>query len=282
MVLAGGCISGSLYRSAEGYVGSWVALAGVIVGLGAMSQTWNWWWHLTMAAEPKIWLPAIASLGYVGAIVLTFACLFAGYLVILWWEARSGVPAVRAKDAELPEESFRQRLSASAHRVFVAGWSPAVGGALLGGIDVLMYTGHMPWGVTGELSRWANGLMAAIRIPPPAQLGLDTVGGCAAPAAETAGLLSHTFAITVGLIAGSLIAALFAREFKLRVPRRPTRYFQSLGGGLLMGYGAGLAVGCTIGAFFSSIASLSLSGWLFGASLFGGSLIGTQLIKRIA
>jgi len=34
-----------------------------------------------------------------------------------------------------------------------------------------------------------------------------------------------------------------------------------------MGLGSGLAIGCTIGAFFSSIASLSLSGWLFGAAL---------------
>ena len=34
MVMSGGCVSGSLYRMAEGYVGSWVSLAGVIIGLG--------------------------------------------------------------------------------------------------------------------------------------------------------------------------------------------------------------------------------------------------------
>ena len=43
-------------------------------------------------------------------------------------------------------------------------------------------------------------------------------------------------------------------------------------GGTVMGYGAGLAVGCTTGAFFSSIASLSVSGWVFGFALaVGGS-----------
>lgn len=41
MVISGGCVSGSLYRMAEGYVGSWVSIAGTLVGLGLMAQTWN-------------------------------------------------------------------------------------------------------------------------------------------------------------------------------------------------------------------------------------------------
>ena len=56
---------------------------------------------------------------------------------------------------------------------------------------------------------------------------------------------------------------------------------QSLGGGVLMGYGSGLAIGCTIGAFFSSIPSLSISGWLFALALSGGAYLGVQAIKRI-
>jgi uncharacterized membrane protein YedE/YeeE len=85
----------------------------------------------------------------------------------------------------------------------------------------------------------------------------------------------------VGLLPGALVGALFAKEFKLRFPRTPRRYLQSLGGGILMGYGAGLAIGCTIGAFFSSIPSLSVSGWLFGLALAGGAFLGVQVIKRI-
>ena len=33
MVLAGGCVSGSLYRMGEGYIASWVAILGVMIGL---------------------------------------------------------------------------------------------------------------------------------------------------------------------------------------------------------------------------------------------------------
>src|SRR5713101_4147534 len=39
MVLSGGCVSGSLYRMAEGYVGSWVAILGTVVGLALLSQS---------------------------------------------------------------------------------------------------------------------------------------------------------------------------------------------------------------------------------------------------
>ncbi|MGQ0571987.1 MAG: YeeE/YedE thiosulfate transporter family protein [Armatimonadota bacterium] len=49
-----------------------------------------------------------------------------------------------------------------------------------------------------------------------------------------------------------MISALLAHEFKPRFSRNRVRYAQSLGGGVLMGYGAGLGMGCTVGAFFSA------------------------------
>ncbi|SVE14456.1 uncharacterized protein METZ01_LOCUS467310, partial [marine metagenome] len=106
------------------------------------------------------------------------------------------------------------------------------------------------------------------------------IGGCAGRAGES-GLFTHTFAVTVGVLPGALVGALYSREFKIRFPQNPKRYIQALGGGVIMGYGAGLAVGCTVGAFFSSIPSLSLSGWLFALALAGGAYVGVQAIKRI-
>ena len=48
-------------------------------------------------------------------------------------------------------------------------------------------------------------------------------------------------------------------------------------GGLLLGYGARLAYGCNIGAYFSGIASSSLHGWLWLVAAFLGSILGTRL-----
>ena len=47
-------------------------------------------------------------------------------------------------------------------------------------------------------------------------------------------------------------------------------------GGLLLGYGARIAYGCNIGAYFSGIASGSVHGWLWLAAAFVGSIVGTK------
>ena len=280
MVLSGGCVSGSLYRMAEGYVGSWVSIAGVVIGLGIMSQTWNWWWNNVISNEPRIWLPGELGLGYVGAAALTIAGLVGAFFLVTWWEARSGLSMPDLGGEGEPDETFSEKLSVIWKRVFVRGWSAPMGGAVIGGIGVLMYMTHMPFGVTGELMRFSSLGMETLNIAPPEPLGLSSIGGCAGRSTES-GLFGHTFAITVGLLPRAFIGALFAREFKIRIPKSPTRYFQALGGGVLMGYGSGLAIGCTVGAFFSSIPSLSVSGWLFAVAIAGGAAVGVQVIKRI-
>ncbi|MCK5577103.1 MAG: YeeE/YedE family protein [Dehalococcoidales bacterium] len=87
--------------------------------------------------------------------------------------------------------------------------------------------------------------------------------------------------INGGIIMGALIAALLSGEFKIRLVRQKRRYFQILLGGVLMGYGAGLAGGCTIGGFFSAVPSLGLNGFVFGGAIALGAFLGLQAIKRI-
>ena len=48
-------------------------------------------------------------------------------------------------------------------------------------------------------------------------------------------------------------------------------------GGLLLGYGARLAFGCNIGAYFGGIASGSLHGWLWLVAAFAGNMLGVRL-----
>lgn len=86
--------------------------------------------------------------------------------------------------------------------------------------------------------------------------------------------------LNTGIIVGSFTAAILAREFRIRAPRTPRRYIQSFGGGIIMGYGAGLGLGCTIGAFYSAVPSLALNGWVYAIALAGGAFVGVQVIKR--
>lgn len=279
MVIAGGCVSGSLYRMAEGYVASWVAILGVIIGLGALTLTWNWWWGFTISNEPKVWFPSTLDLGYTGAVVVTLLGLVAIYLIVTFTEYKTGLfmPHINKKIA--PAMNFDERVRSTLDPVFKNGWPIAIGGVVLGLLGIVMYTIHMPLGVTGELMRASQLGLGWGGVEVPTLDGLSTLGGCTGRSGEP-GLLGHTFAITVGLLPGALIGALFAGEFKLRLPNQKRRYVQSIGGGVLMGYASGLAVGCTIGAFFSAVPSLSLSGWVFGLAMAAGAFAGTQVIKR--
>src|SRR3546814_11266360 len=84
-----------------------------------------------------------------------------------------------------------------------------------------------------------------------------------------------------GIIAGAFLAAGLARRFDpaWRLPWR-----QVLGaalGGLLMGYGPRLALGCNIGAFLSGIPSGSLPGWLWFVPGLAGSSLGRSEERRV-
>ena len=94
--------------------------------------------------------------------------------------------------------------------------------------------------------------------------------------------VTHMLFLVLGMFFGSFAAAVGAGEFKIRAPKRAVRYVQSLGGGVIMGYGSGIAMGCTIGAFFYAIPSLALNGWVFAIFLGLGAWIGTHAIQRIA
>jgi len=86
--------------------------------------------------------------------------------------------------------------------------------------------------------------------------------------------------LNIGIIVGSFVAATISGDFRLRRPRQAAVYLRVLGGGLLMGYGAGLASACTMGGFFSAVPSLGLNGFAFGAAVLAGAFIGLQIIKR--
>ena len=278
MVLAGGCVSGSLYRMGEGYVGSWVAFAGLMGGLLAARFTWNWWWETSISAGPRIWLPQM--LGHSGGLLVTLLALGVVFLVVLRIEHRAGMVVPAARPPDEVSEGVADDLRALGRSVFVRGWPIVIAGAVLGGLNVLLFMAQEPWGFTGEVGRWSADLSALLGAVPPPLSGVGDLPGCVFVPSDGA-LLNHMTLLVGGMWAGSFAGALGAGEFKVRLPKQRVRYVQSGGGGVLMGYGAGIAMGCTIGAFFSSIPSLAINGWVFAAFLAVGAWLGTAMIRRI-
>ena len=82
--------------------------------------------------------------------------------------------------------------------------------------------------------------------------------------------------LTVGTIIGGFISGLIGRRVKAETIKGPhisvrTRWFLAFLGGLLMGYGARFARGCTSGQALSGGAVLSVGSWAFMFAVFAGA-----------
>lgn len=84
---------------------------------------------------------------------------------------------------------------------------------------------------------------------------------------------------TMGVILGALVVSLAKPRVKVSITLKGLT--GSILGGTIMGFGAVMASGCNIGAFFSGIASGSLHGWVWFVFALLGNFIGLAIRKRL-
>lgn len=255
MALSGSCISAHLYRLGEGALASPIALLGAAGGFVLGFLSWNTLYLGSLQAAPVPWLPH--HLGYGGS-AMAQAGVLALLAVLL---ARAHRPAEPA-----PAQAWWQRR-----------WAATTGGILVGFVGVLSYLRVGPLGVTAELGSLARTAASGASWFPARLEGLDSFAGCATTVKET--LWSENGAFVVALVLGAFAAAVSAGDFR---PRLPTagEALRALAGGLLMGWGAMVALGCTVGTLLSGVMAAALSGWVFAAVLLPVTWLGWRLRRR--
>ena len=135
-----------------------------------------------------------------------------------------------------------------------------------------------PWGVSGIFANWGAWLFQAVGGSVDHWYYFSSPG---MQATLEAGFLNHAPSWrNIGIIFGALFATLMASGFKFKKIKSFKQVAAAVIGGLLMGYGARIAAGCNIGALYSGIASLSLSGWVFAAFMFVGAIVGSKLLVK--
>ncbi|MHA1506023.1 MAG: YeeE/YedE thiosulfate transporter family protein [Candidatus Asgardarchaeia archaeon] len=136
-----------------------------------------------------------------------------------------------------------------------------------------------PWGITTSESRWTGWFLYFLGAQidkSPQWLYYQQYKTLINPPLLDGGTL-----IDLGIIARSLISALLSYDFKLRIPTKKSRLAQGFIGGVFMGYGARLVMGCNIGGFFSAIPQLAFNGWVFFVGLLIGGYIGAKLVVKL-
>jgi uncharacterized protein len=257
MVVSGACVAGCLVRMGEGYLMQVATFAGLIVG--SLLGAWNvsWWMQSDVLSHPAVFLPA--RLGWPSALLLQF-----GLLTLLF-----ALTVARDRNS-----SFRSIFQAPGQ---ILPYGTAA--VLLSTANVAMLIiNRKPWSVTGGITHAAGWLAWRIGIPV---FKWPYFSRKLAPGDEVGQLLSHPlFYLALAMLAGSLLAGLLHREWRVRHPRSKRYYAAGLSGGILMGYGSRLAFGCNIGALMSGISSFSLHGWIFAFALLPGAAVGGQVLLR--
>lgn len=267
MAISGSCISAHLYRLGEGSPTAPFALIGTVAGFGIGFLTWNPLYLTVTSEAPVVWLPH--HLGYAGTLGVTFVVLaiLAGLAL---WRARGYRPP------STPAEPVGLRNIARA--IFVHRWPAAVGGAAVGVLSAAAYLRVGPLGVTAELGSLARSATGAWNLLPETLHGLDGFRGCATVVKQA--LLSENGLFVLGLVGASFASALIAGQFAPRTPNLRD-VFSGLTGGVLMGWGAMTALGCTVGVLLSGIHAGALSGWVFLAAALIGMLVGLPLRRLV-
>ncbi len=260
MQLAGACASGTLYTIGGGSTRMVITLVFFMVGSVLGSLHLPWW-----LAQPSLGVVSLPqSLGLLPALAGQLGVFALAFFCFVWIE--------KSRHGRV-ESLFRVTASGQGARWIHGPW-PLLAGALglaLLNICTLLVAGH-PWTVNFGYTLWgaklaqAGGLDVAAwpfwQWPFPRQ------------ALEGSVFANTTSVMNFGIMAGALLAAGLAGRFHplWRLPF--LSLLAAVLGGLLMGYGARLAFGCNIGAYFSGIASGSLHGWLWFAAALLGSYAG--------
>lgn len=267
MALSGSCISAHLYRLGEGALVCLLTLVATCAGFFLGFLSWNPIYTTFVAGHSPVWLPQ--HLGFAGALGLQLAVL--GALTFWIWKREAPL-------TNTPTTLHTRSLRSLWARLFGRRWPGWVGGLIVGALAAAVLLRIDPLGVTAEISRLVRMSGDATGVLPERLEGLDQMRGCSARAAEQT--LSRGALFVIALILSSLTGALFGGDFELEIPNLP-EMGGAISGGILLGWGSMVSLGCTVGTLLSGIHASSLSGWLFGASVVAGTFVGLPLRRWI-
>ncbi len=150
-------------------------------------------------------------------------------------------------------------------KIFEKKWPSELGAVILALLSILIFLYSSPLGgVQAAISDWGIWIYNITFLDTP-KTGAELVPP----------LTNRRNILISGFIIGVFLSAVLAGQFKIR---KEGSYIQGFAGGALMGIGGFLVGGCNVGAFYSSVMALSLSGFIMMAGLLIGAYLGGKFM----
>lgn len=271
MVLAGGCVVGSLYKMGAGSVVSGIAFIGMIIGSIFYAE-----WHPLWSAFAKAttFTPAITipqALGLSPALLIFPLVTIGACLLWLWY-----------KQGKLTRPAY-----ATGH---IAPWKAALILSAIGFFSYLLV--GMPLGITTSYAKlgallenqfWPEHVaqvayFKALPLAYVAPFGSETLLGGPGPAFDAVGAIQYP--LVGGIILGAFISAMLVGEFHLYYPVPLRQYVAALSGGVLLGMAARMVPGCNVWHLWGGVPILAGQSLLFLLGILPGAWIGSKLLAR--
>ena len=275
MVLAGGCVSGCLFKAGTGNINSMVALLGIplgvsIVKFGPLAPVAAYMSKSTIKADggASVSLPSVTGLPY-WALSILIICV-AVIIAVLLRRTRKAKPA-----GDASREALLTRVLARPWKP----WHAGVAIALLAGAAYLSSAAsgrNYPLGVTKgvlniQLLATEKNLTHVWQRPdkpaPSKQVSSATDNISAAKASKPKGkkIVWWLVAVVVSLVGGSWVSGRLSGQAKL-LTKPPEQTIVAFFGGILVGTGAAMGYGCVVGNIMSGWALMSVGSILFGVT----------------
>lgn len=233
IILAGGCATGTWYRAGEGLIGSWIALFTYML-LSAIMRT----------GPLGSFNQSLRGLDIDHRTIHETLGISQWILVALLVSITTWLVFTQLRKPQTKLATLKPKKSGIAHLLFEKRWHPFITAILVGLIALLAWV---------------------LSVPTGRNFGLGITG-------PSANLLQYLVTsdskfinwgvfLVLGILIGSFIAAKGSNEFRFRVPD-VTTVLRSALGGVVMGIGATLAGGCSIGNGLVDTAFFSWQGWV--------------------
>ncbi len=276
MQLGGACGCGTLYSIGGGSLTLILTLITFCLGAFGASLTRQLWAGLP-ATEPIV---LGNTFGWVGAVLVQWGLLAVAAGLLYWWSQRQPTVEPPASPPPIAAHPHPPNLQGWLQTAVSGPWSLAAGAIALAILNwlTLLLSGQ-PWRITWGFALWAAQLAQF--------LGWDSQSSAFWQSESAQRVLQQSvFAdvssvMNIGIILGAILAAALAGRWLPKGKWTGPQITRTLTGGLIMGYGAFLAAGCNVSAFFSGIASTSLHGWLWILFALLGTTVGIRLRSLI-
>ena len=273
MVMAGGCVVGTLYKMGAGSVVSGVAFVGLLLGSAVYAEIHPLWASFIKATsffkESKS-IPQLTGISPTLFVVIIGS--LSAFLFLKW-----------RKEGKWERSSEVKR--------YIQPWKTAVSLAFIGLLSYLAV--GMPLGITTTYAKMAamiENLFAPDHVSSVAffqGIPLNVVHpssgallqGGAGPQFDSVWAIQ--FPIITGIILGSTLSAVLLREFALRYTVPFRQFAMALCGGILLGLASRMVPGCNVWHLMGGLPILAIQSILFLVGLIPGTWAGSKIVSQL-